>query len=165
MRGRVASNDSMQRGADISRCGRYRYALWRTWSSTGGVVMFVGLNPSTADATQDDPTLRRCMAFARSWGFGGLVMTNLFAWRATDPRELLAAHDPVGPRNDAALRLHHARSSCTVAAWGAQGTHQGRHQVVRAMLPHLHCLRLTKDGHPAHPLYLPASLRPVVWSV
>lgn len=159
----VAPPEAMQSGADISPCGLYRYDLWRRWSQIGGVVMFVGLNPSTADATLDDPTIRRCIGFARAWGFGGLVMTNLFAWRATDPRDMRAAARPVGPRNDDALRYHYEHSSCAVAAWGAHGTHLGRDAAVRAMLPRLHYLRLTKDGHPGHPLYLPANLRPVEW--
>ena len=152
----------MERGADISPCGRYRYTLWRKWGP-GGTCMFVGLNPSTADATLDDPTIRRCVAFARSWGYGGLMMTNLFAWRATDPRDMRAASDPVGPLNDAVLTATYFNSAVAIAAWGAHGTHHGRDAVVRKMLPRLRYLRLTKDGHPGHPLYLPASLRPVEW--
>ena len=168
--GHVASTDlfgvtppeAMERGADISPCGRYRYTLWRKWGA-GGTCNFIGLNPSTADATLDDPTIRRCIGFARAWGYGGLMMTNLFAWRATDPRNMLAADDPVGPDNDQTLRATWLNAAITVAAWGAHGTHQGRGAHVRAMLPALHYLRLTKDGHPGHPLYLPASLRPVQW--
>lgn len=155
-------SEVMDRGAYISACGRYRYSLWRQWAQ-GPQVMFVGLNPSTADATLDDPTIRRCIGFARAWGYTGLVMTNLFAWRDTDPRNMLAADDPVGPDNDRVLRVAHDKAALTVAAWGAHGTHGGRHNVVRALLPHLHYLRLTKDGHPGHPLYLPSSLRPVEW--
>lgn len=154
--------EAMQRGADISPCGRYRYTLWRKWGP-GGTVQFVGLNPSTADATLDDPTIRRCIGFARAWGFGGLMMTNLFAWRATDPRDMKAAADPVGPDNNGTLSAAYLNASLTVAAWGAHGTYLGRDAVVRRMLPRLHYLRLTKDGHPGHPLYLPASLRPVEW--
>lgn len=168
--GHVASTDlfggtaaeAMERGADISRCGRYRYTLWRKWAP-GETVMFIGLNPSTADATLDDPTIRRCIGFARAWGFGGLMMTNLFAWRATDPRDMKAAESPIGPFNNDVLWTAHMNAALTVAAWGAHGTHLGRDAAVRAMLPRLHYLRLTKDGHPGHPLYLPASLRPVEW--
>jgi len=152
----------MERGADISPCGRYRYTLWRKWGP-GGTCMFVGLNPSTADATLDDPTIRRCVAFARMWGYGGLMMTNLFAWRATDPHDMLAAEDPVGPDNDQTLRACWLNAAITVAAWGTHGTHQGRGAHVRAMLPALHCLRLTKDRHPGHPLYLPKNLPPLAW--
>jgi hypothetical protein len=152
----------METGAEISVCGRYRYTLWRRWA-TGPQVLFVGLNPSTADATLDDPTIRRCIGFAKAWGYGGLLMANLFAWRATDPRHMLAAADPVGPRNDQALLEVHGKAALTVAAWGAQGSFLGRELVVRSLLPHLHVLRLTKGGHPGHPLYLPSSLRPVLW--
>lgn len=160
---RVGSGgDVMERGADISDCGRYRYSLWRQWAP-GPQVMFVGLNPSTADATLDDPTIRRCIGFARAWGYTGLVMTNLFAWRDTAPRKMLAADDPVGPDNDRVLKVAHGKATLTVAAWGVHGTHGGRDNNVRALLPRLHYLRLTKGGHPGHPLYLPASLRPMEW--
>lgn len=153
---------AMERGADISPCGRYRYTLWRKWGP-GGTCMFVGLNPSTADATLDDPTIRRCINFARAWGYGGLMMTNLFAFRATLPSTMKARIDAVGPENDMVLRTACMNAAVVVAAWGAHGTHQGRDAAVRKMLPRLHYLRLTKGGHPGHPLYLPASLRPVAW--
>ena len=152
----------MQCDALLSPCRRYRYALWRRWGE-GPPAMFIGLNPSTADETADDPTIRRCIAFARSWGHGALCMANLFAYRATRPADMLAQDDPVGPENDAHLQKLAAEAGVVVAAWGVHGTHRGRHNVVRAMLPALHYLRLTKDGHPGHPLYLPASLRPVAW--
>lgn len=157
-----AGGDVMERGAYISACGLYRYSLWRQWAP-GPRVMFIGLNPSTADATLDDPTIRRCIGFARAWGYSGLMMTNLFAWRDTEPRNMMAVTDPVGPDNDRVLRLGYERAALTVAAWGAHGTHDGRDKVIRAMLPDLHYLRLTKHGHPGHPLYLPAALQPVKW--
>lgn len=153
----------IERGAVFSPCRRYRYALHRVWEPARGVAMFVGLNPSTADEKADDPTIRRCIAFARAWGFGALCMTNLFAYRATQPADMLAQDDPVGPENDEYLQALAATAGVVVAAWGVHGTHGGRHSAVRAMLPSLHYLRLTKDGHPGHPLYLPASLRPVAW--
>ena len=147
----------------FSPCRTYRYALWREWIGGEGYAMFVGLNPSTADETQDDPTIRRCIAFAKAWGYAGLCMTNLFAFRATQPEDMKAANDPVGPENDAHLKALAEGAGVIVAAWGVHGTYGGRHNAVRAMLPELHCLALTKDGHPGHPLYLPASLRPVAW--
>jgi hypothetical protein len=107
--------------------------------------------------------IRRCIAFARAWGYGAMCMANLFAYRATQPADMLAQDDPVGPENDAYLRRLAAEAGVVVAAWGTHGTHGGRHNAVRAMMPGLHYLRLTKDGHPGHPLYLPASLRPVEW--
>ena len=154
--------DTMDRGATISQCGLYRYSLWRRWAP-GPMCVFIGLNPSTADATLDDPTIRRCVGFAKSWGFGGLMMLNLFAYRATDPAGMKAALDPIGPENDEALHFAHSNTTTVIAAWGAHGTFKGRAQQVRAMLPRLHYLRLTKDGYPGHPLYLPAHLKPLVW--
>lgn len=150
-------------GASISTCGLYRYGLFRRWDDGEGVAVFIGLNPSTADAEKDDPTIRRCVAFAKAWGCSRLDMLNLFAFRATDPGVMKKADDPVGPLNDAYLEM--AKSArFVVAAWGVHGTHLGRDKVVRAMLPNLSFLRLTKDGHPGHPLYLPASLTPQPWS-
>ena len=147
-------------GASFSRCGRYRYAVWRTWDDTKPRVVFVGLNPSTADARIDDPTLVRCMGFARDWGFGGVVTGNLFAWRATDPRDLRLAPDPVGPANDRWLRRLISASPLTIAAWGNGGAWQGRADRILRRHANLQCLRLTAAGQPAHPLYLPKSLQP-----
>lgn len=155
--------DGMQREAVISPCGRYRYCLTREWDASAsrrGAALFVMLNPSTADASHDDPTIRRCIAYAKAWGFGRLSVGNLFALRATDPHVMLASKDPVGPDNDAALLSMAAESPLVIAAWGAMGGHEGRDRVVGALLPSLHALRLTRDGQPCHPLYLPARLTP-----
>jgi len=148
--------------ATLSAYRTYRYSLTREWGS-GFAVLFVGLNPSTADETLDDPTIRRWVSFAREWGYARLHMANLFAFRATDPRDMKNATDPVGPENDKQLLTLANDSILTVAAWGVHGTFGGRHKAVRQMLPRLHYLRLTKDGHPGHPLYLPKTLRPVEW--
>lgn len=153
----------MECTAIFSQCGRYRYALGRIWDSHSQHVAFVGLNPSTADERVDDPTIRRCIAFARAWGFGGIQVLNLFAYRATRPADMLCQQDPVGPDNDHHLATRARSAALVVAAWGTLGTHLARDRAVRALLPNLHCLRLTKHGHPAHPLYLPAHLRPVPW--
>lgn len=123
--------------------------------------MFVGLNPSTADETQDDPTIRRCIAFAKDWGYAGLCMTNLFAFRATDPKDMKAAAEPTGSENDMHLKALAEGAGVIVAAWGANGTYKGRDAEVRRLLPALHYLALTKDGHPGHPLYLRKTLTPV----
>lgn len=150
--------------ATFSSCRTYRYTLSRSWAA-GPVVAFIGLNPSTADETTDDPTIRRCIGFARSWGFGGLLMLNLFAFRATDPKVMRAAPEPVGPGNNLALTDGANAASLVVAAWGTHGTHRARDAEVRKLLTNrLHYLRLTKKGHPEHPLYLPASLTPQPWS-
>ena len=88
----------------FSECRRYRYALTRIWDETGPYAMFICLNPSTADEIQDDPTVRRCINFAKSWGFAGVCMTNIFAYRATQPADMMAAADPVAPENDMWLK-------------------------------------------------------------
>lgn len=150
--------------AVFSPCQQYRYWLTRTWDE-GPTVGFVGLNPSTATATEDDPTIRRCIQFAKSWGYGGLVMVNLFAFRATQPPDMLAATDPIGPLNTEYLLQAQTETKLLVAAWGAQ-THdiaQRQASQVRSLLPSLHYLHLTQKGHPGHPLYLPPDLKPIPW--
>ena len=142
----------------MSRCGRYRYALWRTWERSRPRLVFICLNPSVADADRDDPTLVRCMGFARNWGYGGVVTANLFAWRATDPRALKRATDPVGPYNDRWLRRLTRDAPRVVAAWGNGGDYLDRANTVRRRIGGLYCLRLTANDQPAHPLYLPAHL-------
>lgn len=150
----------MKRSASFSRCRRYRYALWRHWDEDLPSVMFLALNPSTADHRRDDPTIRRCIGYARDWGFGSLCVTNLFAWRATRPEDLKAAPDPVGPRNDDWLRRLSGQVELVVAGWGNHGTFMGRAAEVREKVPLLHYLRLNSSGEPAHPLYLPKCLKP-----
>jgi hypothetical protein len=149
--------------AIFSPCRKYRYVLWRRWSNdwSSNYAMFVGLNPSTADETQDDPTIRRCIKFVKDWGYSGLCMANLFAYRATDPKDMIASADPIGLENDKYLLEYAARAGIIVAAWGNYGTHHNRHIYVKKMLSNLHCLRLTKLGMPWHPLYLPQTLKPI----
>lgn len=159
----VHGGDYLFSSAVLSKDGRYRYCLVRRWAELECFVMFVGLNPSTADAMEDDPTIRRCVGFAKSWGFSGLIMCNLFAWRATDPDLMMSADDPVGEHNDEFLRGYSAKAALTVAAWGTKGFHRGRETKVCDMLPNLHVLKLTKGGAPGHPLYLPKHLKPVPW--
>lgn len=151
---------TIERSANFSRCRRYRYALWRRWAPGDDFVLLVGLNPSTADHRRDDPTIRRCIGFARDWGYSGLCVANLFAFRATYPRDLFAADDPVGPRNDAWLRRLGRDAALVVAGWGNHGRNGDRALRVRRQLPALHCLRLNGSGEPAHPLYLPKTLTP-----
>lgn len=148
-------SQSIDRGAVVSRCQQYRYQLTRSWNEKLPSVAFVGLNPSTADAHIDDPTVRRCVGFARDWGFGTLILVNLFALRSTDPFRLYAAAEPIGPENDCWLRLAGENVEVVVAAWGVHGNLQGRGREVRRLLPRLMCLGRTREGHPRHPLYLP----------
>lgn len=121
------------------------------------------LNPSRADAIQDDPTIRRCVSFARTWGYGGLEVVNLFAYCTAHPIELTRVTDPIGSENDVYLQSLSQRVDRIVLAWGNGGALAGRDQAVIALLPHdrLCCLGRTKIGQPRHPLYLPRDLRPV----
>lgn len=154
--------------AIFSPCRTWRYTLERIWwPQDQHWVAFIGLNPSTADEVQDDPTVRRCIGFAKSWGFGRMLMLNIFAYRATLPRDLRAAQDPVGPMNDTWLIGSTKRASLVVAAWGTHGVYQNRHQNILKIFQNagttLHCLRVTKDGLPGHPLYLPRNLAPIIY--
>lgn len=132
----------------------YRYTLRRSWDTQLPVVLFVGLNPSTADETHDDPTIRRCMGFARRWGYGGLIVVNLFAFRATNPRALRGANDPVGPENDAWILRGQAEAERVVTAWGNGGTFRGRAEEVLPRLREPYALGINQSGQPVHPLYV-----------
>ena len=152
----------MKKVAEISPCERYRYTLGRIWDSELPYVAFIGLNPSTADAVEDDPTLNRCIQYAKAWGYGGVWMVNLFAFRATSPVDMKAADDPVGPDNDQSLKSVCEAADLVVAAWGNHGSFRNRSRQVRVMLDGLHCLKLNKSGEPAHPLYQRKTARPEV---
>ena len=138
----------------ISGCTRYRYSLWREWNAHAPQMIIIGLNPSTADASADDRTIRRCIGFAKREACGRLVMLNLFAFRATKPRDMLAAVDPVGPRSDSVLRSYarDPRTAFTVAAWGTQASPE-RVAVVMTMFSSLLCFGTNADRSPRHPLY------------
>lgn len=142
----------------------YRYKLGREWDRKKPRLAFIMLNPSTATEYEDDPTIRRCIDFGRSWGFGSLEVGNLFAFRATDPKVMKAAAEPVGAGNDLALKEIHMDASLTIAAWGANGKHRGRASVVREMLERhhdLHGLRMLSCDEPQHPLYLSKKMVPL----
>ncbi len=158
---------STEKSAVISNCGLYRYELRRVWEPDKGIVNFIGLNPSTADAETDDPTIRRCINFARDWGYGGLIITNLFATRLTDSKQLHLVNFPVGPDNDWWLRHAANEAKIVVAAWGAHPLAPKRgKRALNVILDDfacapIHCLALTKDDQPRHPLYLRGDLKPV----
>lgn len=155
----------MQRSAVISECGRYRYKLKRTWHPGMPEMMFLMLNPSTADHNVDDRTIRRCIDFAQRWGYGAFWVGNLFAFRSPYPEDLLRVADPVGESNDEALMEMADVSELIVAGWGAHGVHNGRDAAVKSMLTgRLHALKMTKEGHPWHPLYLPKTTTPFLWT-
>lgn len=151
--------------AVFSPCRKYRYILWRRWGADWdkNYAMFIGLNPSTADETLDDPTIRRCVGYAKAWGYSGLCMANLFAYRATDPKDMLGVASPVGEENDAHLLKHSEAAGIVIAAWGNHGTHGARHLQVKRMISNLHCLKITKTGMPGHPLYLSKELKPILF--
>jgi hypothetical protein len=186
-------SDYLSTGAVFSEDQRYRYLLWRVWSypmlaetepawtvsktrSGAGVtlsrnrsvVAFCGLNPSTADATQDDPTIRRCVGFAKAWGYAGLLMVNRFSFRSTDPKRLPADPDErqgYGGRDWFAKAV----SCCDllVCAWGANYPEDSKRLSDDLRFNHgslVHHLGLTKDGHPRHPLYLRGDTQPVRWA-
>jgi hypothetical protein len=151
--------------ATISACGLYRYTLERRWSDRVGRVLWVMLNPSTADATTNDATIRRCIGFSHAWGYGALVVGNLYAFRATQPADLQKATDPIGPENDRYLREMTRTAALVIAAWGANAQPE-RAAVVTALLRHyggIHTLGFTKGGQPRHPLRLPSTLKPEFW--
>jgi hypothetical protein len=152
----------MRSDACISRCGTYRYALWRRWAP-GPQVLFVMLNPSTADRQRNDPTIRRCIGLAAAWGYGALAVGNLFAFRTPSPKVLKRAARPVGRANDRWLAWLAAESTRVVAAWGNEGALLARDAQVRALLAPLYVLSLTRQGQPRHPLYAPGGAMARLW--
>ncbi|USG61820.1 DUF1643 domain-containing protein [Sneathiella marina] len=156
-----------QSGAEFSDCETYRYCLWRRWGN-GAKVTFVMLNPSTADATSNDPTIERCHRRAVDMGFDALDVVNIFAYRATNPKDLKKSKKPVGPLNDMRLLKSAQDADMTICAWGGHGNHNQRHdEIVSLLRQHaipLYVLSLTANGLPGHPLYLPYSKQPFLWS-
>jgi hypothetical protein len=151
-------------GAAFSEDRRHRYELWRIWDRKVRKMVVIGLNPSTADETKNDPTIRRCINFAQRERCGGLVMLNLFGFRATDPKVMKLEEDPIGPGNDAAIkRWVMDPNAVVVAAWGTHGAHRDRDLAVcsyiHALDVEILCFGTTAGGFPLHPLYLPNDKR------
>lgn len=144
--------------AIFSPCETWRYTLTRRWAE-GSTVNFICLNPSTATATVDDPTIRRCIAYAKAWGYAALEVTNIFAYRSTSPKILSYLQDPIGPENNHYLELKATEAKTVVVAWGVHGSINNRYSEVLRLLRSfdLFCLKWTKDGSPSHPLYLAKS--------
>jgi len=142
-------------GAILSECGRYRYRLDRRWGP-GPVMGFIMLNPSTADASQNDPTIRRCIGFAKREGCGALMVVNLFAFRATEPKAMMVADDPRGPENmQHVVEALNIIDGPLIAAWGTGGAHMRAGEKMAEWIGwRLQCLGVTKGGHPKHPLYV-----------
>ena len=163
----------------FSPCRKYRYTLWREFfkgwfedvepgeACAGNrfkYVQFIGLNPSTANETQDDPTIRRCIRFSKDWGYGAFCMTNLFGFCSAYPKEMMASSDPVG-ENDKYLSEIGNQAGLIIAAWGAFPCAIERGKNVRTMFSgRLHHLGLNSDGTPKHPLYLRADTKPTLWT-
>ncbi len=164
---RTHQKDDAASVAVYSDCEKYRYQLTRVWDDAGKQVHFVMLNPSTATEVQNDPTVERCERRARTLGYGAFRVTNIFAWRDTDPRTMRRATDPVGPDNDAAILQGCGWADQTICAWGAHGEHLGRGQVVTTLIKATNAellhLGLTKAGHPKHPLYIAYAQQPQAW--
>lgn len=151
------------KGATFSEDRQDRYMLERVMSHDNrSTVAFVGLNPSTADHMQDDPTIRRCVGFAERWGYGRIVMLNLFSYRATDPEVMLAHKENTHTvnRNIDVIVEETRAAHLVVAAWGKLGSFQNRDQLILPLLRHPHYLKLNNDGSPSHPLYLPKTMYP-----
>ncbi|HHN8403925.1 TPA: DUF1643 domain-containing protein [Morganella morganii] len=155
--------------AYISNDGKYRYDLWRLWDESKPKIMFIGLNPSTADQEIDDSTITRCIDFSVKWGFGGLIMCNLFAFRATKPKEMLNASEPVGIETDMVLLERAKEVDVIVAAWGNDGGFMGRSGSMLSLLSDnllsdkLYYLKLNKTGEPRHPLYIHGETKLTKW--
>jgi hypothetical protein len=161
----VPTRDTVRQWAELSDDGRYRYLLGRQWDESLPKCVFLMLNPSTADATENDPTIRRCIRFARDLGCGSLLVGNPYAFRATDPRDLFKSIEPTGgDRNDAVLARLLSGDGIVIAGWGNHAKPDRVADVVR--LPgadRIVALGLTKSGAPRHPLYVLASTTPSPW--
>lgn len=149
----------MRQGAEFSEDRRYRYALWRIWNEDKPLVMFIGLNPSTASERKDDPTIRRVMRFAAEWGYGGFYMMNLFAFVSPYPKDLIIAADPLGD-NDHWLEKIAIDCEMICFVWGAFPEALNRAKEVSGRFPGAYCMGKTVMGHPKHPLYLSGSTKP-----
>lgn len=164
-RSRSTFSGGQSSGADFSDCGKYRYKLWRTWNVHRDKLVVIMLNPSTADAVQDDPTVRRMINRARAMNLGGLVVLNLFAYRTKSPEDMKRAKDPIGPYNDGFILHAVEGAKMVICGWGVHGGHLSRDwevlDLLRASDIKMHALGITKDGHPRHPLYIPNAAKPV----
>ena len=155
--------------AVFSPCMKYRYILSRVWNPNKKLIMFLMLNPSTADEMKNDPTVERCERRAKAMGYGGIVVCNIFAYRATSPKDMKAQDDPVGVENDQSILSSLREVDKVVCAWGGHGSHMKRADKVKELLKESGAevlyLRMTQSGNPSHPLYIPYSEEPKLWSI
>lgn len=149
-------------GAVFSEDRKYRYYLWRQWDETKPTIVFIGLNPSTANESKNDPTIRRVINFARDWGYGKIYMMNLFALVSPYPKYLIDCVDPVG-ENDSYL-FDKCEGNDVLFAWGSFKAAKDRAKYVSSLLPKAICLGLNSDGSPKHPLYIPSNTQPIIFN-
>ncbi|SFV56482.1 hypothetical protein MNB_SV-14-19 [hydrothermal vent metagenome] len=147
----------------LSKDRKYRYFLSRVWDKTKPMVMIIGLNPSTADETEDDPTTERCISFSKSWGYGGVYMLNLFAFRSTQPKDMFNELNPIGLKNDDYIKIYSKKVDIIICAWGNNGGYKNRSQYIREEFDNLFYIKLNQTGEPSHPLYLKSDLLPKKW--
>lgn len=152
---------NVKRGATISDDGKYRYRLWRIWDENKAKILFIMLNPSTADGSKNDPTIRRCTRFAKDWGYGGIYVGNIFAYRTPHPNNLDKVDDPCGPKNKFHVKQMADKCSIIVCAWGNS---QGAPPDWLREVGNLFYLDQNKDGTPSHPLYLAKETTPTAFS-
>ena len=156
-------------GAVFSPCQQYRYQLWRRISRAKRSILWLMLNPSTADHEQLDPTVTRCYRYSQQWRYGHFLVANIFAFRATAPKDMYAAKDPVGPANNEAILQYAEQANLIMLGWGNHGCHLQRSKDVLTLLrsagysQKLHCLKINNSGEPCHPLYLRADLKPIAY--
>ena len=149
--------------ARFSRCKSYRYSLSRSWNGGSGKALFIGLNPSTADQHEDDPTIRRCVGFACAWGCNSMEIVNLFAFCATKPEDLKRSAKPIGRNNDRWLSAAISDAALSIACWGNHGAYLGRSDKILERYPDLLCLGINASGTPKHPLYIKATQTPFAY--
>ncbi|CAB4191656.1 Protein of unknown function DUF1643 [uncultured Caudovirales phage] len=159
-------------GAVFDDTEKYRFSLWRRWIDecpVSRMVAFIALNPSTANAQKLDNTTKKCVRMAKSWGYDGFIMLNIFAWRDTKPKMMKLAAEPIGSGNDIVLATVAKSCGLLVCAWGTNGTHMDRHTSVRKFLAEnlvqASCLEITKHGYPRHPLFCRDSSQPIPYSL
>lgn len=145
-------------GALFSPCRQYRHVLWRRWNKEKSYVLIIGLNPSTANENEDDPTIRRCKKFASDWGYGAIYMVNLFDYCATKPKDMLNFNNPCSDENNTYIKALAENAGLILCAWGTNGNHKDRDSEVKKLLNiyELNCLGLNSNGTPKHPLYIKA---------
>jgi len=155
-------NKTENNGAKFSDCGKHRLALWRIWDENKPLVMFIGLNPSTADAISDDPTIRRVKAMAKNWGYGGVYMMNLFTFISTDPKKLNIADGNLSSSNNWLFNVGNRKCSKVICAWGNFNV-LGRDKEVLNMFKYRYALHINKNGSPKHPLYVRGDVQPIIY--